>query len=124
MSSVFKLGKQMKPTIEHEGLPNFSETTASEYKAVSLKLCPETKMSIVQFPLPINSTDDRKPTKKTRESFDLKEHIDEIIEIVHGSQLSKAELAKQIIQKLPTQLPRKAEKVKTFLKDYCSKGGI
>jgi len=55
------------------------------------------------------------------QEFDMKDFFDEIIEIVHGSALTKAELAKELAAKLP-QLKRKSERIKQFLSTYCDRG--
>jgi len=53
--------------------------------------------------------------------FQIQDHLDEMIEVVHGSVLNKAQLAKELGEKLP-QLKRKTEKIKTFLSTYCVRG--
>ncbi len=51
----------------------------------------------------------------------MKNFFDEIIEVVHGSSLTKKELQKKLVETLP-QLKRKSEKIKTFLSTYCERG--
>lgn len=51
----------------------------------------------------------------------MKNFFDEIIEVVHGSSLTKKELQKKLVETLP-QLKRKSERIKTFLSTYCERG--
>ena len=51
----------------------------------------------------------------------MKDFFDEVIEIVHGSALTKNQLAKELTDKLP-QLKRKSERIKQFLSTYCDRG--
>ena len=51
----------------------------------------------------------------------MKDFFDEVIEIVHGSSLTKNQLAKELTDKLP-QLKRKSGRIKQFLSTYCDRG--
>ena len=50
---------------------------------------------------------------------DIKDHVLDVIEIVHGSSKTKKDLAKEVQEKLP-QLTNRGD-VKTFLTTYCSR---
>lgn len=49
----------------------------------------------------------------------LKDFVEDVITIVHGSQLNKAQLAKELYEKLP-RLKRKSQ-VQHFLSTYCNR---
>ncbi len=106
----------MKPTIELE-----KRDEMTEYKAIGL-MQSFTSLERAPLPIPIKKTNFVEIVKKPVEpEFDMKNFFDEIIEVVHGSSLTKKELQKKLVETLP-QLKRKSEKIKTFLSTYCERG--
>lgn len=77
----------------------------------------------VAFPLQVKQDDLKREAKPKAEIEDiqLKDLFEIIIEHVHGSQLTKKELAKELQEKLP-QMRRKAGKIQEFLTTYCTRG--
>ena len=76
----------MKPTIKIEGKDDLSE-----YKAVSL-LQNKVSLAIYPFPIPVDKESFRsKKASKGKEEppFNFKDHILDIISVVHGSSLNK-----------------------------------
>ena len=119
MKAVFAFGKQMKPTILLEGKDDF----AGDFQAVSL-LQSHNELKFCPLPIPTEKaifkswlTNLKEPIQK---SFDFKDHILEVLEVVHGSSLTKAQLAKEVQEKVPS-LNRKSQKIKQFLTDYCDR---
>ena len=100
----------MKPVVEIQGQNNLDE-----YKAVSL-LQLSGSLTYLPLPLPVNKEAIKVENKG---KADFKDHVLDVIEIVHGSSKTKKDLAKVVQEKLP-QLKGRND-VKTFLTTYCSR---
>ena len=86
----------MKPTIELE-----KRDPMSEYKAICL-MQSFNSFERAPLPVPIQKTHFVEILKKPVEpEFDMKNFFDEIIEVVHGSSLTKKELQKKLVETLP-----------------------
>ena len=87
MKAVFSLGRQMKPVVEIQGQNNLDE-----YKAVSL-LQLSGSLTYLPLPLPVNKEAIKVENKG---KADFKDHVLDVIEIVHGSSKTKKDLAKVV----------------------------
>ena len=82
----------MKPTVEIQG-----QNDLEEYRAVSLL---QISGSVTRIPLPLPIRKEEFINEKKGKT-DIKDHVLDVIEIVHGSSKTKKDLAKEVQEKLP-----------------------
>lgn len=107
---MLNMDGQMKVYVQTENL--------EAYTAVSLRSC--------ILPLVITKlakTAVLKASSVTSKSREIKPHLKQVIQIVHGNDKNKDDLIKEVREKVPT-LARKSALISNFVRDYCTKTNV